>query len=143
MKKSILLAFGCLLLLQQSLPAQDSKRDEQTALLMKSYRMKKTGTALTVGGGTLMVAGLIVAATSASEFTFWGPPEDQTGLSIGGICMLAGGGLLLAGIPFYISANKHKQKAMQITVGKTLLPQIDRRSFVYRAFPSLRMTLNL
>jgi hypothetical protein len=98
--------------------------------LAKSKKQKTTGLILLSGGVAFGTISVIVALSKS----------DISPLYLGG---LAGGGMIIASVPFLNVSVRNKTKGISLSFKNETAPQIQKNSFVYRPVPSLTLRFSL
>jgi hypothetical protein len=133
---ALLLCFSMSLFSQQSTPTVN------TDYLKKSKKQKTTAGVLLGGGAAFVLIGLAVFPKNYSMFGGNSSgTENQAGVSA--VIILAGGGSMLASIPFFIASSKNKKKAMSMSLKNQFIPVLQSNDLVNRLTPSLAVTINL
>jgi hypothetical protein len=133
---ALLLCFSISLFSQQTTPTVNTD-------YLKKSKNQKTTAGILLGGGTAFV--LIGLALFPKNYSLFGgnssSTESQAGVSA--VMILAGGGSMLASIPFFIASSKNKKKAMSMSLKNQLVPVLQGDGFANRVIPSLIVKINL
>jgi hypothetical protein len=139
MKKFFLIA-TCLLMML-TVVAQNTPQDSSTHALTKDEYLKKSkgqktaAIVLLAGGGALVTVGAILSLNDVYYLDF----EDNGNEDVAGALVLVGGVAMLGSIPFFISARKNKERAMQVSFKNELALQIQKGSMFYKSIPSVNL----
>lgn len=144
MKKMILLAIVALLVKSSfSQQTTSSYSLTQEDYLKKSKQQKRVATILFVSGAAVTVVGTAMWLSQFNHlFTDWNEYNDKK-LNTGASLAVVGGTMILASIPFYISAGKNKRLALSLSLKNQPVQQLQQNSLVLRNTPSLTLKFSL
>jgi hypothetical protein len=147
MKK--ILFFATMFLISASSFSQQTNPEKAVTLqdyLKKSKNQKKAGSILLAGGAVLIITGIVIPKGDLTE----------SGACVGSLCdvkyendgiksafFILGSVSALSSIPLFILSKKNRRKATSIGFKIENTVQLNKQSFVYTRFPSLRMKVNL
>ncbi len=132
MKKNLTM----MLFLFCTLTAFAQSNSNKDYLLQKS-RNQKTAFFVIAGTGTAAAITGLIYATGHND------PNKFKYSYTGGFIALGGLTLVAASIPFLVSSNKNRRRAMSLSVKNDPLLLLQKNSFVYQAVPSLSLKLRL
>jgi hypothetical protein len=130
---------------ENSVPMMLKKQD----YLAKSKRQKIVGWTLAGGGFVVGTIGTITLLKNAMRTIsnipadiFGGTPVEEDNNDGSGL-IIAGGVAIFSSIPFFVSATKNKQKAINLSFHNQLVPYLQINNLTARSVPSIQLKFNL
>ncbi|NVK49994.1 MAG: hypothetical protein HWE09_09515 [Cyclobacteriaceae bacterium] len=131
MKKLFIAAFVVATLIRAAYPSFAQQMTKQD-YLEKSKRQETTGFVLLGAGAVLFGASLVIGNSDSAS---WG--DIETGVYL----FVAGGGSMLASIPFFISSGSNARKAAELSFKYQPMNMPRYTGAIPRAYPSLTLTI--
>jgi len=109
--------------------------------LKKSKNQRITGFVLLGSGAALDIIGL---ATIPKNVNLFNPdPSVEQKANSAGWLLIAGTATMLASVPFFVSAQVNKKKAVSITIHTQQIQQLNKSSLHSIDYPALTMSIRL
>lgn len=124
--------------LSQELNSMETASGED--YLLRSEKQKNVFRAIGIPGAVLVSFGMILYMSEYGDGLPGGTDYHKKSNS-GEFIMLAGGGLVLAAIPFAIASRNNKNKAMSVNLKNQGIRQLKGGTVVSQCQPSLSLTI--
>ena len=114
--------------------------------LLKSRHQKTAAWILAGGGVTMTTIATLIALAEASTIATWGwvnPSGIHTHQGLINTFGITGSLAIIGSIPLFIIASRNKHKAVSLSFKNKSSPQFYKSNLVYRAVPSLTLSITL
>lgn len=125
---------------QQTTPSPSFTQEDY---LKKSKKQKKTATILLISGAAVTLAGTAMWVGEFHDLLTDLDRVEKNKLDAAAGFVIVGGTMILASIPFYISAGKNKKMALSLALKNEPVQQIQQGTLVLKNTPSLTLKLSL
>ncbi|MFI5133156.1 MAG: hypothetical protein ACHQEB_02415, partial [Chitinophagales bacterium] len=102
--------------------------------LLKSKQQKSTAKILLIGG---------ITSSLIMPFAWIFTQKNDNGLNVFSTIFIVGLIAIPASIPLFIAAHQNKKKAMSLSLKNEKMQQLNKNGPVYKAVPSLSLTIQL